>query len=88
MQSIVISVTVCLFVCPLAYLKNYTSKFHQILPRAVYAVLLAFVHSPPIQMSHKISGVTGRQFPKFLSDMKKSSFMLKQESACDIPIRC
>jgi len=30
-QSIVISMSVCLSVCPLAYLKNHMTKFHQIL---------------------------------------------------------
>jgi len=30
MRSIVISVSVCLFVCLLAYLKNHTIEFHQV----------------------------------------------------------
>jgi len=36
---------------------------------------------PPMQMSHKISGVTEPKFTKFLLDVKESSRMLTQKSA-------
>jgi len=47
--------------------------------------ILAYVHSPPVQMSQKISGLTGPKFTIFLSDVEESSSMLTR---CDIPIRC
>ena len=43
---------------------------------------------PPIQMSNKISGVTGLTFTKFLPDVEESSSVLKQQSAlrCSRPL--
>ena len=50
--------------------------------------ILAFVHSSPVQMSHKISGIAGLKFTKFLSGIDKSSSMFMQQSAlrCSHPL--
>jgi len=57
--------------------------------------ILAYVHPPPMQMSHNISGVTGSKFTKFLSCVDESLSMFKQQSAlryshplCDPSTRC
>ena len=50
--------------------------------------ILAYGHSPPMQISHEISGVTGPKFTKFVSDVAESSSMLTQQSRSDILVRC
>jgi len=43
--------------------------------------ILAYVHSPLMQMIHEISGVTGPKFTKFVAIVIFSSTALTQQSA-------
>jgi len=46
-----------------------------------HTTYLAYVQSPPMQMHHKISGVTGPKFTTFVVAVIFSSTVLTQQSA-------